>query len=116
MESPLLNQFQSLKREFGHLAEPQAQYPYEGGYPFQSLKREFGHLANVISDIGRTKITVSIPQAGIRPFSLAVHSYLLWKLDVSIPQAGIRPFSRGPNSGTVYYPSGFNPSSGNSAI
>ena len=86
--------FQSLKREFGHLAPYETVVTIEA-IMFQSLKREFGHLAGGIDVCGAKHDHVSIPQAGIRPFSLIRRGCLHrdWRM-VSIPQAGIRPFSR----------------------
>ena len=42
------NRFQSLKREFGHLARQLSQYERISSQLFQSLKREFGLLASAI--------------------------------------------------------------------
>ncbi len=114
--------FQSLKREFGHLAVDSSLCKCISVLSFQSLKREFGHLANrLLHGSSTLPVSVSIPQAGIRPFSryrnctdMDYHSISFQSLKrefghlamysdrydtvinvqhVSIPQAGIRPFS-----------------------
>ncbi len=61
--------FQALKRECGLLAIALQDRAAELGIMFQALKREYGLLAFAGATHSPKRSRVSIPQAGMRPFS-----------------------------------------------